>query len=156
MIDGVPVGRLLEAQTNETPERGSIMFVVATDAPLLDRGLKRLARRTGFGLARTGSMGGHGSGDVAIAFSTAPSVRLPHLAQSPTIPVAIVAENGVAGLPSIIDALFAATIEATEEAILNAIFKAETVTGRDGHVGEALPLDRVRPLLAAAGRLRKD
>lgn len=153
VIDGVPVGRLLEAQADETPERGSIMFVVATDAPLLDRGLKRLARRTGFGLARTGSMGGHGSGDVAIAFSTAPSVRLPHLATGPTIPVEIVAENGAAGLPSIIDALFAATIEATEEAILNAMFKAATVVGRDGHVGEALPLDRVRSLLESAQRL---
>ena len=153
VIDGVPVGQRLREQGEGVPERGSIMIVLATDAPLLDRGLKRLARRAGLGLARTGSMGGHGSGDIVIAFSTAESVRLPHFVNRLTLPFEIVSESGVAGVGSPIDALFAAAVEATEEAILNALFKATTVVGRDGHVGEALPLDRVRPLLAEAGRL---
>ena len=79
MIDGVHVGREL-ATGNPAPERGSIMMIVATDAPLLDRGLRRIARRAVVGLARTGSMIGHGSGDVVIAFSTAPGVRIPQTA----------------------------------------------------------------------------
>jgi D-aminopeptidase len=129
------------------------MIVLATDAPLLDRGLKRLARRAALGLARTGSMGGHGSGDIVIAFSTAASVRIPHDPPELTIPVEIVAEGEIAGVGNPIDALFTATVEATEEATVNSLFAATTVVGRDGHVGEALPLDRVRPLLVRAGRL---
>lgn len=152
-IDGVPIGQLLEREASAAPERGSIMIVLATDAPLLDRGLKRLARRAALGLARTGSMGGHGSGDIAIAFSTARSVRLPHDPPNLTIPVEIVAEGGIAGVGSAVDALFAAAVEATEEAIVNSLFAATTVVGRDGHIGEALPLDRVRRLLTRAGRL---
>jgi D-aminopeptidase len=155
VIDGVPVGRLLREQEERAPERGSIMIVLATDAPLLDRGLKRLARRAGLGLARTGSMGGHGSGDIAIAFSSARSVRTPHVAERVTQPLEVVSESGVAGAGTPIEALFTAVVEATEESILNALFKATTVIGRDGHTGVALPLDRVRPLLAEAGRLRE-
>jgi D-aminopeptidase len=151
MIDGVHVGRALAA-AREAPERGSIMMIVATDAPLLDRGLRRIARRAVVGLARTGSMIGHGSGDVVIAFSAAQSVRIPHEAPGPTIPVEIVAEGPVAGGARVIDALFEATAEATEEAILNALFGATTVIGRDGNRSEALPLDRVSELLHAAGR----
>jgi D-aminopeptidase len=153
VIDGVPVGRLL-SDASPAPERGSIMMIVATDAPLLDRGLARIARRTAFGLARTGSMCGHGSGDVAIAFSTSERVRIPKEAPAPTIAVEIVAEGPVRGAQRVIDALFDATIEATEEAILNALFRGETMTGRDGHVVEGLPLDRVLPLLGRAGRLK--
>jgi D-aminopeptidase len=148
VIDGVPVGRSLAPHGARAPERGSIMIVVATDAPLLDRGLRRIARRAGFGLARTGSMGGHGSGDVAIAFSSAPSVRVPHVAGGLILPVEIVAEGGRA-----LDALFAATVEATEEAIVNALFRATTVVGRDGNISQALPLEPVRQLLTAAGRI---
>jgi D-aminopeptidase len=155
VIDGVPVGRLLDVQKQQLspPERGSIMIVLATDAPLLDRGLRRLARRVGFGLARTGSIGGHGSGDIVIAFSTAERVRIPHDPPTFTLPIELLAENASHGGARVIDALFTATIEATEEAILNALFRATTVTGRDGHRRESLPLDRVRPILAAAGRL---
>jgi D-aminopeptidase len=155
VIDGVPVGRLLDAQEQQisSPERGSIMIVLATDAPLLDRGLRRLARRAGFGLARTGSIGGHGSGDIVIAFSTAERVRIPHDPPRFTLPIELLAENASHGAARVIDALFTATIEATEEAILNALFRATTVTGRDGHRRDALPLDRIRPALAAAGRL---
>jgi D-aminopeptidase len=152
MIEGVHVGRALAAEQSE-PERGSIMLVVATDAPLLDRALGRIARRATVGLARTGSMIGHGSGDVVIAFSTAESVRIPHEAPAITIPVEIVAEGAVAGGARVIDSLFEATAEATEEAILNALFRATTVVGRDGNRADALPLDRVRELLSAAGRL---
>lgn len=155
-IDGVPVGLLLEGRDEASkssaltpqpstlaPELGSIIMVVATDAPLLDRGLRRLARRAGIGLARTGSIAGNGSGDYVIAFSTATSCRIPHDPPGLTHALEIVVEDGPA-----IDALFQATVEATEEAILNALFKAETMVGRDGHVREALPLDRVREIMA--------
>lgn len=156
VIDGVPVGLALADWREETPERGSIMIVIATDAPLLDRGLKRIAKRAGLGLARTGSMGGHGSGDVVIAFSTATSVRIPHEPSARTLTIEIVAENGPVSAASSIDALFAATIEATEEAILNALFAAVTTVGRDGNTGEGLPIDIVRELLSAHGRLASD
>lgn len=152
-IDGVPVGSALAAEGSAEPERGSIMMIVATNAPLLDRALGRIARRATIGLARTGSMVGHGSGDVVIAFSTAERVRIPHEASGITIPVEIVAEGPVAGGARVIDSLFEATAEATEEAILNALFRATTVTGRDGNRADALPLDRVRTLLRAAGRI---
>lgn len=146
-IDGVPIGQMLAA-AEDVPERGSIMIIVATDAPLLDRGLRRLARRAGIGLARTGSIAGNGSGDYVIAFSAAPSVRVPYEPPSPTIPVELLIDTGAP-----IDALFQATVEATEEAIVNALFRATTVTGRDGNTREALPIDRVTELLRAAGRL---
>lgn len=163
-IDGVPVGLLLEGtgergkgtgegssssalspqpSTLDT-ELGSIIMVVATDAPLLDRGLRRLARRAGIGLARTGSIAGNGSGDYVIAFSTAESCRIPHDPPGLTHHLESVVEDGPA-----IDALFQATVEATEEAILNALFKAETMVGRDGNVREALPLNRVQEAIAA-------
>jgi D-aminopeptidase len=142
-IAGVPVGEALGAG-EDVPERGSIMIVVATDAPLLDRGLRRLARRAGIGLARTGSIAGNGSGDYIIAFSSSESVRIPHTPSSLTLNVEIVVEDGPA-----IDALFPATVEATEEAIVNALFRATTIIGRDGNVREALPLDRVMEILAS-------
>lgn len=153
VIDGVPVGRLLEAEENPPQERGSIMLVVGTDAPLLDRGLRRLCRRAGFGLARTGSEIGHGSGDVAIAFSNNPAVRTPQDGDGWTQRLEVVAEQGPAGSSAAIDALFQATVEATEEAILNALFRAETVVGRDGNTREALPLDRVGAILRSAGKI---
>lgn len=146
-IDGVPIGQQLTA-TEEPPERGSIMMIVATDAPLLDRGLRRLARRAGIGLARTGSIAGNGSGDYVIAFSASPSVRIPYEPETPTRAMEIMIDTGEP-----IDTLFQATVEATEEAIVNALFRAETVVGRDGNTRHALPLDRVVPLLRAAGRL---
>lgn len=150
-IDGVPVGEALSGRgpgTRDDTERGSIMMIVATDAPLLDRGLRRLARRAGIGLARTGSIAGNGSGDYVIAFSASEKVRIPHEPSGLTHQVEIVVEDGPA-----IDALFQATVEATEEAILNALFKATTMTGRDGNTREALPLEPVREILRAHGRL---
>lgn len=148
-IDGVPVGHELErAASVETPERGSIMLIVATDAPLLDRGLRRLAVRTALGLARTGSIAGNGSGDYAIAFSASPLVRIPHEPRSLTHKLEVVVEDGRA-----IDALFQATVEATEEAILNALFRATTITGRDGNTREALPIEPVLAIMRRHGRL---
>jgi D-aminopeptidase len=147
-IDGVPVGRLLREERESPPERGSIMFVVATDAPLLDRGLQRLARRCAHGLARTGATSGHGSGDYVIAFSTTPELRMPHEPANLTRRVELAYETSVT-----MDPLFQATVEATEEAIINALFRATTVVGRDDHVRVAMPLERVLPLLRKYGRL---
>ena len=147
VIDGVPVGRMLEASGDAPPERGSIVTVVATDAPLLDRGLGRLARRVALGLARTGSIAGHGSGEVVIAFSTHASVRMPHEPGRLVLPLQVLVDDDRGSGGAAIDGLFQAVVEATEEAVLNSLFKAETVVGRDGHTRMALPVDRVRELL---------
>ncbi|MCG8557851.1 MAG: P1 family peptidase [Proteobacteria bacterium] len=149
-IDGVPIGKLLgsyylkDAVESDIAD-GSIMIVIATDAPLSDRNLKRLARRALAGLARTGSSMTNGSGDYAIAFSTATSVRrTPDRRQKPA---------RVQELPnSRVSPLFQATIEATEEAIYNSLFMATTTRRRDSRTGrsvtaEALPLSEVRRLL---------
>ena len=146
VINGVRVGRELRRERNALPEQGSIITIVATDAPLLDRGLGRLARRVALGLARTGSTGGHGSGEVAIAFSTAPGLRVPHEPASPLLQREILADDD-RGNPGQIDALFQAVVEATEEAVLNSLFRAQTVIGRGGNTSHALPLDPVRELV---------
>ncbi len=154
VIDGVPVGQLLHESEEHESEKGSIVIVLATDAPMLDRQLRRLARRAVLGLARTGSMGGNGSGDVVLAFSTAESVRSPLSPKGWVTPLEQIAESGPAGSTGAIDALFQATVEATEEAILNALFRATTVVGRDGNRREALPLERVLPILESHRRIR--
>lgn len=146
-IAGVPIGMLLSNQQadKQPEERGSVIVVLATDAPLLDRELSRIARRGALGLARTGAIGGHGSGDFIVAFSTA--LRFAHMsAESRTVTVTILRED-----PRVMDALFQATIEATEEAVINALFRAETMTGRDWHTAQALPLDETLALLRQAG-----
>jgi D-aminopeptidase len=121
---------------------GSIMMVVATDAPLSSRSLERLARRALMGLARTGSSGGNGSGDYVLAFSAAEDVRR---ASAP-------GPREISDLPnSDMDGLFQATIEATEEAIYNSLLKATDVTGRGGRTAQALPLDEVKELLRKYG-----
>ncbi|MCX6574277.1 MAG: P1 family peptidase [Candidatus Aminicenantes bacterium] len=119
---------------------GSCMIVVATDAPLDARNLERLARRALLGIARTGGYFSNGSGDYAVAFSTAPGVRVPHHATEPTRTVTILRDDAVSPL-------FQAAAEAAEEAILNSLFKAVRTEGKDGHIAEALPLERVRDLL---------
>ncbi|MDB5847831.1 MAG: aminopeptidase [Rhodoferax sp.] len=111
------------------PERGSIIMLIATDAPLDARQLRRIAVRAGAGLARTGSDFGHGSGDIALAFSTAYCVPQNGAGRLQTI--ALLHE-------SLLDPLFEATAQATEQAIVNALFAAESVTGRDGHRRSAL------------------
>jgi D-aminopeptidase len=142
-IGGAPVGRLLGRYylKNELESAdGSVMIVIATDAPLEPLGLERLARRAFFGVARTGSPATNGSGDFAIAFSTAATVRRGPLARGQLTR----ASETVAG--DAISPLFEAVVEATEEAILNSLFRAQTVRGPRGTV-EALPLDRVIPIL---------
>ena len=142
---GAPVGRALGrhafAEAVSDAGAGSIMMVVATDAPLGHRNLARLASRTMLGLARTGSSAANGSGDYAIAFSTAPSVRRGAAAKQHTI---------VELANDFMSPLFQCVVEATEEAIYNALFQATTVTG-NGTTIEAIPLDRVRAVLADHG-----
>lgn len=144
-VDGMPVGRYLVNWKGEPPEptvstdEGSIMMVVATDAPLTGRQLLRVAKRAGLGLARTGSAGGHSSGDFVIAFSTANRTSL--VTRGLRRKIEVLVEIGEALNP-----LFQATVEAVEEAVLNALCMAETMTGRDGHIVHALPLEVVQEL----------
>jgi D-aminopeptidase len=137
-IDGVHVGPGLKEQPVSRLTEGSIIMVVATDAPLSSSQLRRLARHTTHGLARTGTISHNGSGDLAIAFSTRNAIKRG-------------AEEGELDMKGLsnqaLNPLYRATVEATEEAILNALFAARTMTGRDGVTVPALPLDQLRPLL---------
>jgi len=126
----------------EDDGRGSIMIVVATDAPLSSRNLERLARRAVLGLARTGSFAGNGSGDYVIAFSTAEGVR-----RDPGEAVRSVEDLANDRM----SALFQATVEATEEAIYNSLLRATTVTGHEGRTADALPIPAVVRILQAYG-----
>jgi len=142
-IAGVPVGREITDHLVWEAEAGSIIIVVATDAPLLPHQLKRLVRRAALGLARNGSVASNGSGDIFIAFSTAnPGAAAP---------------TGMASLTMLsneeMDPLFEASVEATEEAVVNALIAAETMTGVDNHQAIALPHDRLRQVLEKYGRL---
>jgi D-aminopeptidase len=119
---------------------GSCMIVVATDAPLDARNLERLAKRALLGIARTGGYFSNGSGDYAIAFSTAAAVRVPQRPAERTRTVTVLRDDAASPL-------FQAAAEASEEAILNSLFKAVRTEGKDGHVVEALPLERVKALL---------
>ncbi|MEK7727258.1 MAG: P1 family peptidase, partial [candidate division KSB1 bacterium] len=132
-IAGVPVGMEITEGAYRTREAGSIIIVVATDAPLLPHQIKRLARRAALGLARTGTVSGNGSGDIFIAFSTA------NLAAAEAKTVA-----NVTMLPNErMNPLFEATVQATDEAIINALVAAETMTGVDDHKVIALPHERL-------------
>ena len=148
-IDGAPVGRELGRYDfkpeGETRTAGSCMIVVATDAPLSPRDLERLAARAVFGLARTGSSYSHGSGDYAIAFSSAPEARVRHAEASPRARLLLPGEA--------LSPLFEAVLEATEEAVYNSLFRATTVTG-NGLTAEAIPIDRVVDVLRRYGRAR--
>ena len=139
-IMGVPVGREWGRQPFPEPRGpgGSVMVVVATDAPLLDRNLGRLAERATLGLARTGSWMDNGSGDYIIAFSTAPELR--HFIDAPKSGGVEVANDGMS-------ALFAAVVEATEEAVYNALLAATPVRNAQGRTADSLPGDRLRALL---------
>jgi len=144
-IAGVPVGREITEQTVRNDDIGSIIIVIATDAPLIPTQLKRLARRASLGLGRDGSFSGDGSGDIFIAFSSA--------------------NPGVAGAKGVHDLkmlaneqlnpLFLATVQATEEAVVNAMVAAETMTGINGKTVIALPHDRLREVLKKYNRLVK-
>ena len=147
IVDGVPMHDL---QSTLTPtlsqtarEDASLMMIVATDVPLSNRLLNRVSKRATLGMARTGSSGGHGSGDYVIAFST--TYRAPEAMRG--------ARQALDRNESAIDVLFQAVADATEEAILNSLFRAHTVVGRDGNTREALPLDVVLERLRKASRL---
>jgi len=146
-VDGVPVGEAIGIDAVPSPRRkradtGSIIVVLATDAPLIPIQCQRLARRATTGLAWVGGVGANGSGDIFIAFSTANRID----PAAPTSAVTMVS-------PEAMTALFRAAAEATEEAILNALCKAETMTGRDGTTAHALPLDRLQEVMRAYRRL---
>ncbi len=146
MVVGVPVGRELGAGRAPLGTDGSVMVIVGTNAPLAPHQLRRVARRAVHGLARTGSLASHGSGDFCLAFST--TNRIPHQPAALTRMVEWVEDNG-----PVLDALFRAVIECTEEAVYNALLCAETVQGRDGRVSEALPIADLLELLRKYGRL---
>jgi D-aminopeptidase len=143
-IAGTPVGYEITGKPIWDSDTGSIIVVVATDAPLLPNQMKRIAKRVTLGLGRLGSVSGDGSGDIFIAFSTAnPGAGLE--GKSPV---------DVRMLPNDrMDALFEATVQATEEAVVNAMVAARTMTGPEGHTVEALPHDRLREVLKKYNRL---
>lgn len=149
VISGAPIGKLYDPPTQMSEalvpgqSEGSIIIVVATDAPLDSRQLTRLAKRAALGLARTGSTARHGSGDFILAFSTANVI--PHYPQEATYTLTHLADTHL-------NPLITATVEATEEAILNALTMATTVVGRDGHRIDAIDLARLRTLLAQSTR----
>jgi D-aminopeptidase len=143
-IAGAPIGYEIPGKPVWDNDTGSIIVVVATDAPLLPNQMKRIAKRVTLGLGRLGSISGDGSGDIFIAFSTAN----PGAGWGGKNPV------GVRMLPNDrMDALFEATVQATEEAVVNAMVAAKTMTGPEGHTVEALPHDRLREVLKKYNRL---
>ena len=144
-IGGVPVGEqvpLTPPRAGDDPELGSIIIVVATDAPLLPHQLERVARRASLGLARTGATSGNGSGDIFIAFSTANAVAA---SATDVVEVQMLPNDRI-------NAVFSATVQATEEAIVNALVAGETMGGANGRVIEALPHDTLKSLLKKYGR----
>ena len=150
-ISGVPVGRYVATnQTEETPTTGagknsSIIIVVATDAPLLPHQLKRVVKRAALGLARTGAVAHNGSGDIFVAFSTAERSlgRVDRVMTHKSVP------------NDAIDPLFTATVQATEEAIVNALVAARDITGDQGHSVKAIPHDALMEVLERYGRLEE-
>jgi D-aminopeptidase len=154
-INGAPVGRELGTYAfknalppdNADREDGSIMVVVATDAPLSELGLSRLSMRAMLGLGRTGSYASNGSGDYVIAFSTNPTVRKPRVSSEPVATTVLVNDS--------LSPLFAATAEATVEAVYNAILKATTVSSARGEL-KAVPVDAVKEILEKYNALNWD
>ncbi|WP_425636860.1 P1 family peptidase [Algoriphagus yeomjeoni] len=143
-IDGVAVGEEMGRYPfRDAMEKsdGSCMIVLATDAPVLERNLERMAKRAIMGLAKTGGIASNGSGDYVIAFSTAEGLRIPYSAKSGAL------ESGEFIRNDDMTSLFLGVIEATEEAIVNSLFAAETMTGNQGHKVEQLPVDVVMNLM---------
>ena len=151
-VDGVPVGKLIPPEEVPIPQvppparSGSIIVVVATDAPVLPHQCRRLAQRATIGLARVGGIGADSSGDIFLAFSTE-NRGLPTPGKTGDAVTAQMLPN-----PNL-SPLFEAVADATEEAILNALCMATTTTGIDGRVAHAIPLDRLRDIMADQGRL---
>jgi D-aminopeptidase len=152
-LDGVRIGELLAHNQPSAESQiggGSVMVIVGTDAPLDARQLGRIARRAALGLARTGSIAHHGSGDFVLAFSS--TNRVPHRPPGPFLePRALLADAH-----RLMDGLFLASVESVEEAVINALLRSETVQGRAGHVREALPIEPVVALLRTAGRIHDE
>jgi len=150
-VAGIPVGREIKSedpyayQLSPISEQGSIIIVIATNAPLLPTQLKRLAHRATLGIGRDGSISGNGSGDIFIAFSTANSGAA---SASKPVDVKMVPNDSL-------DAVFAATVEATEEAVINAMIAAESMTGIDNHRVTALPHDQLKAVLKKYNRLNQ-
>lgn len=153
-VAGAPVGRELRpaaARDRRAPESdrgGSCVIVVATDAPLDARQLRRLATRALLGLAAVGSPMSHGSGDYVIAFSTAETARIPHRAARSETRRTILRDEALTPL-------FQAARDATEEAIINSLLRATTITGRAGHKSEAIPIDRLVEICKRYGAIQK-
>ncbi len=144
-IAGVPVGREINVPSIRDEDAGSIIIVVATDAPLLPHQLKRLARRATIGLGRTGSVSGNGSGDIFLAFSTA---NLDAAKAEGTVKLDMVPNDDL-------NPLFEAVVQATEEAIVNVLVAAEPMTGQGGHHVPALPHEELREILRKYNRLKE-
>lgn len=150
-IDGVPIGEVLKKfymsdQLQNTVD-GSCMMVVATDAPLDARNLERLAKRAFMGLAKTGGIASNGSGDYVIAFSTHAAVRVAHNSDQRTYTHTQLTNDNMSPL-------FMAAIEATEEAIINSLWAAETMTGKDGRTIQALPREEVIKIMKQHGAVK--
>jgi D-aminopeptidase len=144
-IAGVPVGQEITDHVVRNEDIGSIIIVIATDAPLIPTQLKRVARRAALGVGRDGSFSGDGSGDIFVAFSTAN----PGAADSTSV-------RDLKMLPNQkINPIFLATVQATEEAVVNAMVAAETMTGINDYTVYALPHDRLREVLEKYNRLAK-
>jgi D-aminopeptidase len=143
-IAGAPVGYEITGHRVWGEDTGSIIVVVGTDAPLLPSQMKRIAKRVTLGLGRLGSISGDGSGDIFIAFSTANAGA--GLEQKKPVALQMLPNDRM-------DALFEGTVQATEEAVVNALVAAQTMTGADGHKVEALPHDRLREVLKKYNRL---
>ncbi len=144
-VRGVPVGREIPLETPPERPQGSIIAIVATDAPLMAHQLARLARRVPMGLARTGTIGHNGSGDIFLAFSTANAEGLAPGIPSPR-PMRMVPNTGL-------DWLFGAVVEATEEAVIDAMVANATMTGINGATTPALPHDRLVAIMRTHGRM---
>ena len=149
MIDGVPVGRAVPDLLPTHHQDGSCVVVVATDAPLLPHQLRRVAQRAGMGLAATGSYASNGSGEQMLAFSTANRMRR----GGEEFAVRTIADGPIETRHTL-SSLFEATVDATQEAVVNALLAAETTTGKDGMTLFAMPVDRVVDELRSANRLR--
>jgi D-aminopeptidase len=148
LIDGVRVGEQIPEDMPEEHTEGSCIVVVATDAPLLPHQLRRVAERAGMGLARGGSHASNSSGEQLLAFSTANRVPT----DRPSFEPRAIADGGSSGGPAL-GSLFRATVEATEEAVANALLAAHTMVGRDGNRLPAIPVDRTLSILRAVGRV---
>jgi D-aminopeptidase len=145
MVLGVPVGPHIKAAKLRGRDQGSVIAIVATDAPLQPHQLKRLARRVPMGLARTGAVGNNSSGDIFLAFSTANEQA--YESGGAKLRTAFFLRNDA------IDPIFNAVVEATEEAVIDSMVCNQTMVGRDGHTSHALPLDQVMTLLKKYGRV---